>query len=393
MGPLMPEAYGPSWPQRLSEALASLRQAGPRAWLALIGIAVGCAALVALLNIGHSATQHARQLYRGMGSELLVANLQRPAEVAAPVALDLSVLPASIRAAAPLLVSVATVQLASKRHETLVGASTLQLAQVLDLQASQGRLLSAYDDDTTHVLLGATLARQLGARVGDRLQSGRYLFEVVGVLAQRGYNPMLPIQVDDVLLMPLPGMRRLGAAPEVGTVLARGHDVAVLTGTAQALTDYLVARLPGYEVDVQLPQQLLEGMANQSRMFTWVLAGFAGIALLLGGVGVMNVMLMSVAQRRREIGVRLALGARTRDIAWLFLLEALLLAGGGALLGTLVGLAASWGFALVSGWRYALDASSIALGMGSAMALGLFFGLQPALAAAHLQPVLALRDD
>ncbi|MFJ4112766.1 FtsX-like permease family protein [Pseudomonas sp. NPDC089758] len=90
---------------------------------------------------------------------------------------------------------------------------------------------------------------------------------------------------------------------------------------------------------------------------------------------------------------RRAHGAGTRDIAWLFLLEALLLAGGGALLGTLVGLAASWGFALLSGWRYALDASSIGLGMGSALSLGLFFGLQPALAAAHLQPVLALRDD
>lgn len=389
----MPERYGPAWSQRLGEALASLRQAGRRAWLALVGIAVGCAALVALLNIGHSAAQHARQLYQGMGSELLIANLQGKAEGSAPVALDLPGLPGSIRAAAPLLVTVATVQVNNLRHDTLVAGSTGHLAQVLDLEAGQGRLLSAYDDDAAHVLLGAGLARQLRARVRDRLQVGRYLFEVVGVLASRSDNPMLPVKVDQALIMPLSGMQRLGAVPALGTVLARGHEVTGLQGAAKALLNYLNGRLPGHEVDVQLPHQLLEGMANQSRMLSWMLAGFAGIALLLGGVGVMNVMLMSVAQRRREIGVRLALGARTRDIAWLFLIEALLLAGGGAALGAVLGVLAGAGFALLSGWRFVLDALSIPLGMASALLLGLFFGLQPALAAARLQPLVALRDD
>ncbi|HEK1007113.1 TPA: ABC transporter permease [Pseudomonas putida] len=389
----MPECYGPSWPQRMGEALAGLRQAGRRTGLALIGIAVGCAALVALLNIGHSAAQHAHRLYQGMGSELLVANLQAEAAGVVPATLDLAGLPASIRAAAPLMVTVATLQLASVRQEVMVAGSTLQLAPVLGLEARQGRLLSSYDDDATHVLLGAALALHLNATVGDYLQLGRYLFEVVGVLAPRGYNPLLPLEVDEALLMPLAGMRRLGVAPQVGMLLARGHDAAGQQRTAQLLARYLRARLPGHDVDVQLPQQLLEGMANQSRMFNWMLGGFAGIALLLGGVGVMNVMLMSVTQRRREIGVRLALGARARDIAWLFLLEAVLLAAGGAVLGALLGLVAAAGFVLMSGWGFALHVLSIPLGMGSALALGLFFGLQPALAAARLQPVLALRDD
>lgn len=107
----------------------------------------------------------------------------------------------------------------------------------------------------------------------------------------------------------------------------------------------------------------------------------------------MNVMVMNVAQRRREIGVRLALGARGRDIAWLFLLEALLLSIAGALLGALLGLAAAWLFALASGWSFAFHAGSLPVSMGASMMLALFFGLQPALAAARLQPVEALRDD
>ncbi|WEZ89496.1 FtsX-like permease family protein [Pseudomonas sp. NyZ480] len=134
-------------------------------------------------------------------------------------------------------------------------------------------------------------------------------------------------------------------------------------------------------------------MADQSSLFRWLLGGFAGIALLLGGVGVMNVMVMNVAERRREIGVRLALGARARDIAWLFLLEAILLTGAGASTGALVGLVGAWRFAVASGWRFTVDGSSLPLGVGSSLIVGVFFGLQPALAAARLQPVVALRDD
>lgn len=384
----MPEVHGPDWRQRVGESLASLRLLGRRAWLALLGIAVGCAAVVALLNVGHSAAQHARQLFQDMGSELMVVDLTPAAHLP-----DFARPPAEIRSIAPLAMTVVTVTQGGQRHEVLIAGSTAQLVRVLDLNAFEGRLLSGYDDSSPHVLLGATLAKTLNARAGDRLVLGSYLFNVVGVLAPLGYNPMLPVQLDDAVLMPLLGMRRLSVSPEVGTLLALGCDCAAMAQAADVLRGYLSARLPGHEVDVRVPQQLIESMANQSQLFTWLLAGFASIALLLGGVGVMNVMVMNVTERRREIGVRLALGARGQDIAWLFLLEALLLAGAGALLGALVGLLAAWSFAMISGWRFALDATSLPLGIGSSLLVGVFFGLQPALAAARLQPVVALRDD
>ncbi|WP_423770962.1 ABC transporter permease [Pseudomonas sp. NLJ1] len=390
----MPEAYGPSWPQRIGEALGSVRQSGARAVLALLGIAVGCAALVALMNIGHSAAQHTRQLFQGLGSELLVANLEATVERGfEPMALEPVDLPPGIRAAAPLAVSVATVRFNGESIETMVVGSTTYLNEVLRLQVDQGRLLSGYDELATHVLLGASLARQLRVSSGDRLQLGAYGFDVVGVLAPQGYNPMLPVNFDDAVLMPLPGVRRLNPPPDVGTLVALGVDAMSLPQAARSLYQYLQSRLPRHEVNVQLPRQMLESLAGQSRMMTWMLASTAVIALLLGGVGVMNVMVMNVVQRRREIGVRMALGARGCDIAWLFVLEALLLSVAGALLGVLLGLAGAWLFTLASGWSFALDAGSLPVSMGISLVLGLFFGLQPALAAARLQPVVALRDD
>ncbi|MHC5124738.1 ABC transporter permease [Pseudomonas inefficax] len=389
----MPEAYGPSWPQRIGEALGSVRQSGARAVLALLGIAVGCAALVALMNIGHSAAQHTRQLFQGLGSELLIANLEATVERGEPMALEPVDLPPGIRAAAPLAVSVATVRFNGESIETMVVGSTTYLNEVLRLQVDQGRLLSGYDELATHVLLGASLARQLRVSSGDRLQLGSYGFDVVGVLAPQGYNPMLPVNFDDAVLMPLSGVRRLNPPPDVGTLVALGVDAMSLPQAARSLYQYLQSRLPRHEVNVQLPRQMLESMAGQSRMMTWMLASTAAIALLLGGVGVMNVMVMNVVQRRREIGVRMALGARGCDIAWLFVLEALLLSVAGALLGVLLGLAGAWLFTLASGWSFALDAGSLPVSMGISLVLGLFFGLQPALAAARLQPVVALRDD
>lgn len=392
---MQPEPYGPGWPQRLLESVSSLRLLGQRACLALLGIAVGCAAVVALLNVGHSAAMHARQLFQSMGSELMVANLT-PVEQASnslPAALALGTIPAPVRLAAPLALTVADIRLKGPSASVMVAGSTPELAGVLGLGVQRGRLLSEHDARSTYVVLGAGLAMQMSAQVGDQLQVGRYLFEVVGLLTPQGFNPMMPVAVDEALLMPLASLGRLSSSTQPSVVLALARDPARVPQAAAGLTEFLQMCLPGVQVEVVLPQQLLDGMARQAQLFTWLLAGLGGIALLAGGVGVMNVMLMNVAERRREIGVRMALGARPSDIAWLFLLEAALLAAAGAVLGALLGLLAAWVFAWSSGWPWELDPLSLPLGVASALGIGVFFGLQPALSAARLQPVMALRDD
>jgi len=400
------QGYGPSLPQLLREPLENLRLLGRRAILALLGIAVGCMAVVALLNIGHNAQLEAMSVFKGMGSDLLVANVQMPSggrsEALPTIAkLDTGALRKAlpdITAAAPLIPTSMEARLNGRSLSATVLGSNAELPGVVGLQLAQGRFLSEFDAHSTHAILGANVVAQwesAGVRValGDHIQLGGYLFEVIGILRPKGQNPLLPVSPDDAILLPIEGMRRIVPAPQISSVLARNPDSGTLTQTAPRLQQWLQDSMPRFEVSVQIPQQLLDGMAQQSRLFSWLLAGLGGIALLVGGIGVMNVMVMNVAERRREIGVRMALGARPRDIAFLFLLEAVVLAAAGALAGAASGLVGAWAFVHYSGWSsFSLSSAALPLGIGSAIVIGLFFGLSPALAAARLLPVQALRD-
>ena len=397
--------YGPSWLHLVREPVENLRQLGRRAVLALLGIAVGCMAVVALLNIGHNAEREAMNVFKGMGSDLLVANVQIPgsgrSEALPNVAtLDTAALRQAIpdiTAAAPLILTSSDARLKGHALSTTILGSNADLPGVLDLQLAQGRFLSQFDTHSTHAVLGANVAAAwenagIHAQPGDRIQIGGYLFQVIGILQPAGQNPLLPAPPDDAILLPLEGMRRIIPRPQITSVLARNPNGATLVQTSPALQQWVEGRMPGYEVNVQIPRLLLEGMAKQSRLFSWLLAGLGSIALLVGGIGVMNVMVMNVAERRREIGVRMALGARPRDIARLFLLEAVVLAATGALAGAAVGLIMAWAFVHYSGWSaFSFSAAALPLGIGSAIATGLFFGLSPAMAAARLTPVQALR--
>lgn len=396
--------YGLSVGQTFLEPLDSLRRLGRRAWLALLGIAVGCAAVVALLNIGHNAANEAVSMFRGLGSDILVVRFtpaSQPHSGRAAPPLDSTALMASIPDllhAAPLSLYSTTARFAGHAESVTVVGSTSDLAPALGLSLHQGRFLSPYDGHTTYAVLGANTARVLGREgrpvtLGNLIQLGNYFFEVVGVLAPAGANPLLPVTVDDAIVLAIDGMRRLDPMPQTSSIIARAKDPQRLTQTARALSSHLAPLAPGRDVEVQIPQQLLDGLASQARTFSYLLAGLGGISLLVGGVGVMNVMLMNVSERRREIGVRMALGARPQDIAWLFLLEAAVLSITGALAGAAAGLLAGYAFVWVSGWTFSLSAPSLPLGIVSSLLIGMFFGLHPALAAARLQPVEALRDD
>jgi len=385
--------------QTLIESLDSLRLLGRRSLLALLGIAVGCAAVIALLNIGHNAANESISTFKGLGTNILIASFppQPDSDQPAPTHLDTQALGAAlpmIEHVAPLTLHSARIPHRGRAAQATIAGTTSGLAAVLGLQMEQGRFLSDFDRSATYAVVGAHVARDLApVRLGDRLPIEGYLFEVVGIAASLAPNPLIPTTANESVFIPIEGMRRLRPRPEIGSIITRTGDTAELNATADALKTYLDNLSPGREADVQVPQQLLDGLTRQANTFAYLLAGLGGISLLVGGVGVMNVMLMNVAERRREIGIRMALGAKASDIRNLFLMEAATLSIAGALVGAIVGLAAAYAFVRISGWSFSLAPLSLPLGVCSSLMVGLFFGLHPALAAARLQPVQALRDD
>lgn len=380
--------------QTAIESLESLRLLGRRSLLALLGITIGCAAVIALLNIGHNAANESIRTFKGLGTNALVVTFPRNP---GPAQLDVQALRKSmslIKDIAPLVLHSTNIQYRGRRTDAIVVGTSSGLINVLELQLEQGRFLSGYDRLSTYAVVGARVARDLGhsgspLKLGDRLPIEGYIFEIVGILASKATNPLTPVSADDSIIVPIEGMRRLRPSPEISSIVALTQDAAEVNAAAVALKAYFKSE----GADVLVPQSLLEGLTRQSNTFAYLLAGLGGISLLVGGVGVMNVMLMNVSERRREIGIRMALGARASDIRNLFLMEAATLSIAGSLLGAVIGVSAAYAFVRISGWSFSLAPFSLPLGMCSSLAVGLFFGLHPALAGARLQPVQALRDD
>ena len=389
--------------QLLHEAFVSLRTLGKRSVLALLGIVIGSSSVVALINIGHNAAVDAAMIFKDMGTDTLVA--QFPTKVGSNLPMRTHLDLDAVRQTVPGIAHIGALSLFSgpavfhgrTTNANFVG-STSDIQQAMRLTLSEGRFLSHFDANETYAVIGAQVAQALGApgdplKLGDRVRINDYLFLIIGILHDQPRALLMPIQGGESLFMPAEGMRRIYANPQIGNVIIRalpGQDMERMAKDAAAA---LQRQLPDHTVDIQVPQQMIDGMTRQSRTFAYLLLALGAISLVGGGVGVMNVMLMNVSERRREIGIRMALGARQRDIRNLFLLEAVTLTAVGAVCGAVLGMTAAWLYAWLSGWAFALAVAALPLGVGSTLLVGLFFGIYPAVSASRLQPVEALRDE
>ncbi|WP_350313729.1 ABC transporter permease [Dickeya fangzhongdai] len=390
--------------QQWLEACRNLIAFHQRASLAMLGIGVGSALVVVLLLLGKSAQQMALSAFDNLGGDIIVVEIgvkednSSQSAVPLPVNLDFSALARvhrGIRRVVPL--ARWNIRLPQKNDDDdgiplVVIGSTPDLMPLLGLTLTRGRAFSRYDGRSTYSIVSAELASRLtGASSTRALQLGRYAFDVIGILKPATVS-IGGQTIDHVALVPIETITRISPFASTDLLYIQVTSTALLTPVVNAIRPWLEQMLPTRTIQIQIQQQLIDSMAKQNATFRYLLAALAAVALLMGGIGVMNVMVMSVSTRRHEIGLRQAIGARSLDIGVLFLLEAALLSLPGAVLGSVAGALLAWGYTRYVDWPLMADPWVFPLAIGSALMLAVFFGLKPSLTAARLSPAEALRE-
>ncbi|MGH6916553.1 MAG: ABC transporter permease [Geminicoccaceae bacterium] len=387
--------------QNLREALANLLGAKQRTALALIGIVIGTGSVIAMINIATIVKAEALRQFKDMGTDILMIQPRFSGSDAASIGPeDVAGLlrQASIAGVAPIASGGASLSFQGRTANGSLLATSAALADLARLRVAAGRFISDFDGYQHFCVIGSGLRTSFGSGgpepgVGDAVRIGDYIFTIVGVLQPAAHNPMVPYSLNESIYVPLASRRRLLSRPDIGMLIARMAPGVHHLAAQREVEAYFRPRLRGEAPEIRSAEQLIEGMESQMQLYTLLLAAIGSISLIVGGVGVMNVMLVTVTERHREIGVRLAIGARQRDIRRLFLTESMLLSLFGGALGTLLGVGASAAVAHYSGWLFVLSPIAIPLGAGVSAAVGIFFGFYPAHQASRLDPITCLRAE
>jgi macrolide transport system ATP-binding/permease protein len=386
-------------------AMAALRANVFRTALTLLGIVIGVGSVIAMLAVGNGAKQQVLDRISSMGTNLLLVRPGAPnrggqggaiATMNVADADAIAQLP-NVLAAVPEMGGNVTLRFGGTDYQTQANATGADFTLARAWPVARGIFFSPADvrGYAAVAVLGQTVAKMLFENddaLGKHVVINNVLFQVVGVMSERGASPMGQDQ-DDVVFVPVTtGSLRLFGQRYVRNITVAVEEVARIDDTQDAVAALLEARHRTVDFQIRNMASLLETAMETQNTLTVLLGSIAAISLLVGGIGVMNIMLVSVTERTREIGIRMATGARMRDILQQFLGEALTVSSLGGVIGVAAGLAAA---ATIGGFGTPVQFSvaPVALAFGCAFATGLVFGYMPARKAARLDPVVALSAE
>ena len=385
-------------------ALSRLRTSRLRAALNMLGVIIGVASVVALVGVGQGTTSNITSRLAGLGTNLLTITPSNGAttnKLTVDDADAIAKLP-SIGGVAPEISTSLTVTAGRTSTTTSVVGTTAAYPTVRAYAVWQGTFLTdtSVDQGLRVAVLGATTAADLGlgaSDIGTEIAVGGLPFQVIGILQPKGgtgfQNP------DDMVMVPIGVVQDHWVSGDtVRTIGVSVSDPSQMTAASTTITALLrerhdLAATATADFNVFNQTQLLDAASSISATLTLLLGGIASISLIVGGIGIMNIMLVSVRERTREIGVRKAVGARGRDILAQFLVEALTLSLLGGFIGIAVGLVVSAGIGQLAGWGFAFNPVTIAAAVLFSLAVGVVFGVWPARQAARLDPISALRYE
>ena len=401
-------------------ALGAIQANVLRSVLTALGIIIGVAAVIVMISVGAGAQKQVDDVIKKLGSNLVIvvpgtttsggargARGSRPTITEDDAIAIQNEIP-TVKVSAPAVRGSGQIIFGNQNWSTVIRGVTPDYGQAREWEIADGRWFS--NDEVRSAakvaLIGETVSESLFGNdnpVGQIIRIKRVPFTVIGTLVGKGETPM-GNDMDDAVFIPLTtakkrtlGGRRLSGRL-VGVVFVKSNSAEVVDDTIRDMTKLLRQRhkiRPGQPDDffVRNLSSILEARANSSRVMNLLLAAVASISLIVGGIGIMNIMLVSVTERTREIGLRMAVGAKGRDILLQFLIEAVTLSLIGGVIGIVFGLGGSYMIAMIGESPAIVQPFSIILAFGFAAAVGVFFGFYPARKAAQLDPIEALRYE
>lgn len=412
----------------LSVALGAIRANKLRSFLTMLGIIIGIAAVITMVALGEGAQRQVQERLQRLGTNVLTVRPGRQFwgglhrgdnELETDDALVLSAEAAHVRGVAPEMERDLRIEFGTANASVEVIGTWPSYFQIHDHAPAAGRLFTASEDRGRRrvAVLGARVGEELGLDtrggggnvgedpgleatiplLGQTLWVRGIPFEVIGVLEEKGDAAWM--DPDEAIYIPLSTAQfRVFGTERVRSIYVQAASTNDINGAIVEI-DRVLRRehrlRPGEESDFTVRNQttLLDTFEATTRTFTFLLAGIAAVSLLVGGIGIMNIMLVSVTERTREIGLRKALGARRREIMLQFLIEALVLCVAGGALGVAAGAGGAYMLQRFAEWNTAVAPESVGTALVFSAAVGLFFGIWPARRAARLDPIVALRHE